>query len=322
MKAILIHETGGAEQLRYEEAPVPEPGPDEVRVQVSAAGLNFIDVYHRMGLYPQALPFSPGLEFAGTVAAVGAEVSNFAVGDRVATAAGRGGYAEYAIAAAARLVHVPAGVELDQAAALMLQGMTAHYLAHSTFPLKPGDTALVHAAAGGVGLLLVQIAKKLGARVFGTVGSEEKAALARGAGADEVIFYRHENFTARVRELTGGRGVDVVYDSVGQSTFEGSLDALRPRGYMVLYGQSSGPVQPLNPQILNSKGSLFLTRPTLANYTATPAELAQRAGDLFGWLQDGSLRLRVDCRYPLAAAADAHRALEGRATAGKVLLVP
>jgi NADPH2:quinone reductase len=268
------------------------------------------------------LPFTPGLEFAGTIDALGPGVSGWQVGDRVATASGIGGYAQFALAPADKLVRVPEGVTFDQAAALMLQGMTAHYLAHSTFPLKAGDTCLIHAAAGGVGLLLVQIAKRAGARVFGTVSTAEKAALAEAAGADVVIRYTEENFVERVRELTNLRGVDVVYDSVGASTWEGSLDCLRPRGMMVTFGNASGPVQPISPLLLSAKGSIFLTRPTLAHYIATPEDLAWRAGDLFNWVAAGELDVRIDRRFPLAEAADAHRALEGRQTAGKVLLIP
>lgn len=308
--------------MRFEDVPLPEPAAGQVRVQVAACGLNYIDTYHRTGLYPLPLPFIPGLELAGTIEALGPDVSGWNVGDRVATASGIGGYAQFALVPADKLVRVPDGVELDLAAAIMLQGMTAHYLAYSTFPLKAGDTCLIHAAAGGVGLLLVQIAKRLGARVFGTVSTAEKAALASAAGADTVIRYTEENFVERVRELTDMRGVDVVYDSVGASTWEGSLNCLRPRGMMVTFGNASGPVQPISPLLLSAKGSIFLTRPTLAQYIATPEELAWRAGDLFNWVAQGALDVRVDQRYPLAEAADAHRALEGRATAGKVLLVP
>jgi NADPH2:quinone reductase len=322
MQAVRVHETGGPEQLRFEDVPLPEPAAGQVRVQVAACGLNYIDTYHRTGLYPLPLPFIPGLELAGTIEALGPDVSGWNVGDRVATASGIGGYAQFALVPADKLVRVPDGVELDLAAAIMLQGMTAHYLAYSTFPLKAGDTCLIHAAAGGVGLLLVQIAKRLGARVFGTVSTAEKAALASAAGADTVIRYTEENFVERVRELTDMRGVDVVYDSVGASTWEGSLNCLRPRGMMVTFGNASGPVQPISPLLLSAKGSIFLTRPTLAQYIATPEELAWRAGDLFNWVAQGALDVRVDQRYPLAEAADAHRALEGRATAGKVLLVP
>lgn len=322
MQAVRVHETGGPEQLRFEDAPLPEPGQGQVRVKVTACGLNYIDTYHRTGLYPLPLPFTPGLEFAGTIDALGPGVSGWQFGDRVATASGIGGYAQFALAPADKLVRVPEGVTFDQAAALMLQGMTAHYLAHSTFPLKAGDTCLIHAAAGGVGLLLVQIAKRAGARVFGTVSTAEKAALAEAAGADVVIRYTEENFVERVHELTNLRGVDVVYDSVGASTWEGSLDCLRPRGMMVTFGNASGPVQPISPLLLSAKGSIFLTRPTLAHYIASPEDLAWRAGDLFNWVAAGELDVRIDRRFPLAEAADAHRALEGRQTAGKVLLIP
>jgi NADPH2:quinone reductase len=321
MKAIRVHETGGPEQLRYEDVPVPEPGAEQVLVKVAAAGLNFIDVYHRSGLYPMTPPFTPGSEIAGTVEALGAEVSGFAVGDRVASVRAIGGYAEYALVPAAMLVKVPEGIELQQAAAAMLQGMTAHYLLYSTYPLKAGETTLIHAAAGGVGLLLVQMAKHIGARVIGTVGNAEKATLAREAGADEVIIYTEEDFAAAVKRITAD-GVDVVYDSVGQSTFEGSLNCLRSRGYMVLFGQASGPVPPFNLQVLNARGSLFITRPSLFHYVAERPELDQRAGDVFNWIGAGRLNLRIDRSFPLADAAEAHRALEGRQTAGKVLIIP
>lgn len=322
MRAIRVHETGGPEMLRYDEVPTPEPAPDQVRVKVAAVGLNYIDTYHRSGLYKLPLPFIPGGEFAGTVDAVGANVQGWAVGDRVATASGSGGYAEYALAPAAKLVRVPEGVDLQLAAAVLLQGFTAHYLVTSTYPLKAGESCLVHAAAGGVGLLLVQMAKRIGAAVYGTVSTAEKAALAREAGADEAILYTEESFAQRVRELTGGRGVDVVYDSVGASTYEGSLDSLRPRGYFVTFGNASGPVPPIAPLVLSSKGSLFMTRPTLAHYIATAEELAWRASDLFSWIADGSLKVRVDRSYPLERAADAHTAIESRGTAGKVLIIP
>lgn len=322
MRAIQIHATGGPEVLQLVDITPPEPGPGQVRVHVTAIGLNFIDTYHRTGLYKLPLPFTPGMEFAGTIDALGAGVTGWAVGDRVATASGAGGYAEYALAPAERLVAVPAEVALNQAAAVMLQGMTAHYLVTSTYPLKPGETCLVHAAAGGVGLLLVQMAKAIGARVIGTVSTEAKAALARGAGADEIIFYTSEPFPQRVRELTDGRGVDVVYDSVGATTWEGSLDSLRPRGMMVTFGNASGPVPPVSPLVLSSKGSLFLTRPTLANYIATSEELAWRTGDIFAWIGSGNLNVRIDRSYALADAAAAHRALEGRETTGKVLILP
>jgi NADPH:quinone reductase len=322
MKAIRVHETGGPEQLRYEDVPVPEPGAEQVRVKVAAIGLNFIDVYHRSGLYPMTPPFTPGSEIAGTVEAIGTEVSGFAVGERVASVRAIGAYAEYALVPAAMLVKVPAGIELQPAAAAMLQGMTAHYLLYSTYPLKAGETTLIHAAAGGVGLLLVQLAKQIGARVIGTVGNAEKAALARKAGADEVIIYTEEDFVAAVKRITAERGVDVVYDSVGQSTFEGSLNCLRPRGYLVLFGQASGPVPPFNLQVLNAKGSLFVTRPSLFHYVAERAELDQRAGDIFNRIGAGTLKLHIDRSFPLAEAAAAHRALEGRQTTGKVLIIP
>ncbi len=321
MKAIRIHQFGGAEVLSYDDLPLPEPGPGAVRVKLAAAGVNFIDIYHRKGLYPGQLPLTLGQEGAGTVDAVGPEVADLKPGDRVAYASVQGADAEFAIVPAARLVAIPEGVSFEQAAAVMLQGMTAHYLAISTFPLKAGDTALVQAAAGGVGHLLTQIARRCGARVIGTA-SAAKVDLARSAGADEVIPYDQTDFAAETKRLTGGRGVDVVYDSVGKTTFDASLACLRPRGYMVLYGQSSGPVPPLDPQVLNAKGSLFLTRPTLGHYIATREELLWRAGDLFGWIAAGELEVRIDTTFPLAQAADAHRYLEGRKTRGKVLLIP
>jgi NADPH2:quinone reductase len=321
MKAVRIHEFGGPEVLSYDELPAPEPGPGEARVKLAASGVNFIDIYHRKGLYPGKLPLTLGQEGAGVVDAVGQGVTDLKPGDHVAYASVQGSYAEHAIVPAARLVPVPAGVGLDVAAAVMLQGMTAHYLAASTFPLKLGDTALVHAAAGGVGQLLVQIAKRRGARVIGTA-SAAKLDLARAAGADEVIGYNEEDFEAAVKQLTGGKGVDVVYDSVGKTTFDKSLNCLRPRGYLVLYGQSSGPVPPLDPQVLNGKGSLFLTRPTLGHYVITREELLGRANDLFGWIAAGELKVTIDTTFPLAQAADAHRYLEGRQTKGKVLLIP
>ena len=322
MKAIRIHEYGGPEQLRYEEVPTPRPGIGEALVKVEAIGLNYIDVYHRTGLYPGALPFTPGLEAAGVAEAVGEGVKEVKVGDRVAYSGVPGSYAEYVAAPERQLVGLPEGVDARTGAAVMLQGMTAHYLTHATFVLKRGDTALVHAAAGGVGLLLIQMAKRCGARVFGTVSTGEKAQLARGAGADEVILYTQQDFEAEVRRLTDGRGVNVVYDSVGQTTFEKSLNCLAPRGYLVLFGQSSGPVPPIDPLALSRKGSLFVTRPTLVNYTATREELLQRAGDVLGGIASGRLKLRIDRQFPLAQAAEAHRALEGRQTTGKVLLIP
>ncbi len=322
MQAIRIHELGSAEKMRLEDISVPMPGPGEVRFHVEAAGLNFIDTYKRSGLYPMPLPFIVGQEAAGVITAVGAGVTEFHVGDRVATVSANGAYAQEAIAPAAQLVRVPAGVTSANAAAVLLQGMTAHYLACDTWALKPGDTALIHAAAGGTGLLLTQIAKKRGARVLATVGSDHKVALAREAGADAVCVYSRENFTDAARAFTADRGVDVVYDGVGKATFEGSLNSLRPRGMMVSFGNASGAVPEFKPLLLSQKGSLYLTRPNLAHYTQTPAELRQRAADLFAWIADGSLRVRIGATFPLAQAVDAHRALEGRATTGKVLIVP
>jgi NADPH2:quinone reductase len=321
MKAVRIHAPGGLEALSLDDIPVPEPGAGEARVKIVASGVNFIDIYHRKGLYKLKLPLTLGQEGAGTVEAVGPGVTEVQVGDRVVYASVQGSHAEQAIVPAARLVQIPQNVSFEQAAAAMLQGLTAHYLATSTFPLKAGDTALIHAAAGGAGHLLVQIAKLRGARVIGTA-STSKVELARSAGADEVIDYTKADFEAAVRSLTGGRGVDVVYDSVGVTTFDKSLNCLRPRGYMVLYGQSSGPVPPLDPQILNAKGSLFLTRPTLGHYIATREELAARASDLFGWIGAGQVEVRIDTTFPLAEAAEAQRYLEDRKTKGKVLLIP
>ena len=322
MKAIRVHAHGGPEVLQYEEVPQPAPGRGEALVRIAAAGVNYIDTYHRRGLYQVPLPFTPGVEAAGVVEAVGPEVSEVQVGDRVAYTGPLGAYAEYAVVPASRLVKLPEAIDFPTAAAVLLQGMTAHYLTHSTYPLKPGDTALVHAAAGGVGLLLVQVAKMRGARVIGTVSTEEKAALAKEAGADEVILYTKQDFEAEVKRLTDGRGVEVVYESVGKDTFDKSLNCLAPRGYLVLFGQSSGPVPPFDPQILNQKGSLFLTRPTLQHYVATREELLQRAGDVFGWVASGRLKVRVDSTFKLEEAAEAHRRLEGRQSAGKILLVP
>jgi NADPH2:quinone reductase len=323
VKAIRVHECGGPDAMRYEDVETPSPGAGEALVRVAAAGVNFIDVQHRTGRYkPPAFPFTLGSEAAGTVAAVGPDVDDVGVGDRVAYAMIPGAYAELAVVPARRLVPVPAGVSLDAAAAVMLQGMTAHYLTHSTFRLESGDTALVHAAAGGVGQLITQVARLRGATVYGTAGSEEKAALAREAGATAVIDYSRQDFEAEVRHLTSGRGVDVVYDSVGKDTFDKSLNCLRPRGYLALFGFSSGPVAPFDPAVLGAKGSLFLTRPGLNQYIATREELLGRARDLFGWLASGDLHVRVDRVLPLAEAATAHRELEARRTAGKVLLKP
>jgi NADPH2:quinone reductase len=322
MRAIRVHDVGDADVLRLEEVPDPRPGPGEALVRVETIGVNFIEVYQRKGLYPLARPFTPGREAAGTVVAVGDGVTSPRVGDRVATEGLRGSYAELAVAPADRLVALPDGIDTRTGAAVMLQGMTGHYLATSTYPLSPGDTCLVHAAAGGVGLLLCQIAARRGARVIGTVSTPEKDALARAAGAHEIIHYTRQDFVAEVRRLTGGRGVRVVFDSVGQATFEGSLDCLAPRGMLVLFGQASGPVPPFDPQRLNHKGSLFLTRPNLAHYVATREELVARSSDLLAWIADGSLRVHIDRSYALADAAAAHRALEARETTGKVLLVP
>lgn len=322
MKAIMVHEFGGPEVMRYEEVATPEPGAGEVRVRVEAIGVNYIDTYHRGGLYKNPLPLALGQEGAGRITTVGDGVADFAVGDHVAWKDQFGSYGEEVAIPTAKLVRVPDGVGSEDAAATMLQGMTAHYLTHSTYPLKAGDTCLVHAAAGGVGLLLCQMAKLRGARVLATVSTAEKAELARGAGADEVINYREEDFAARVKELSGGKGIEVVYDGVGKDTFEGSLSVLRPRGMMVLFGQSSGPVPPFDPQILNARGSLFLTRPSLGFYTLDREELMWRADDLFGWIRDGKLRLRIGGTYPLAEAAQAHRDLAGRGTTGKLLLIP
>jgi NADPH2:quinone reductase len=322
MKAIRVHEIGGPEVLRYEDAPVPQPGPGEARVKIEAAGLNYIDTYFRAGLYAAPPPFTPGSEAAGVVDAVGPGVTLVKPGDRVAYCLVLGTYAEYAVVPATMLVPVPAGLGSDLAAASILQGMTAHYLTISTYPLKQGDVALVHAAGGATGQLLVQLAKRAGATVIGTAGSDEKAALARQAGADAMILYETEDFEVEVKQLTDGRGVDVVYDSVGKTTFAKSLSCLRPRGLMALFGQSSGPVPPVDLQILNQKGSLFVTRPTLGHYVATRSELVSRAGDVFMWVLSGELTVRIDRVLPLREAAEAHRQLQNRQTAGKVLLLP
>jgi len=322
MKAILVEQPGGPEQLRLVEVPTPQPGPGEARVKIAAAGVNFIDIYHRTGLYKVDPPITLGMEGAGVVDAVGEGVSDLAPGDRVAYTMVRGSYAEYAVVPAWMLVKLPHGLDFNSAAALMLQGMTAHYLTHSTFPLKPGDACLIHAAAGGVGLLLVQMAKMRGARVFGTVSTEAKAAMARQAGADEVIIYTKDDFLERVRAATGGRGVDVVYDSVGAATWEKSLDCLRPRGMMVSFGNASGAVPAFQPLLLSQKGSIFLTRPTLMHYCATREELLWRAGDVLGWVQSGRIKVHIERVYRLCEAAEAHRALESRASTGKLLLSP
>jgi NADPH2:quinone reductase len=322
MKAIQVKQTGGPEVIETVELPLPQPKPNEALVKLAAAGVNFIDVYHREGRYKVPLPFVPGQEGAGVVTAVGAEVRSMKTGDHVAWAALLGAYAEYDAVPADRLVPIPAGVTDQQAAAAMLQGMTAHYLCHDTYALKRGDTALVHAAAGGVGLLLTQMAHNIGARVIATVSTEEKSKLARAAGADEIIFYTQSDFEAETKRLTGGKGVDVVYDSVGKTTFEKGLNILRPRGMMVLFGGTSGPVPPLDLIVLSQKGSLFVTRPTLGHYTITRDELMSRAGAVFGMIAAGKLKLRIEHIYPLAQAQQAHRDLEGRKTTGKLLLIP
>ena len=322
MKAVRVHAPGGPEALKFEDVPEPAPKAGEAVVKIDAAGLNYIDVYQRSGLYKLDMPLTLGLEAGGTVTAVAPDVKEVKVGDKVAYTGVPGAYAQYAAVPAARLVVLPQGVSTRQGAAAMLQGMTAHYLACSTYPLKQGDTCLVHAAAGGVGLLLCQIARMRGARVIGTVSTEEKAKLAREAGAHEVILYTKQDFEAEVKRVTGGKGLQVVYDSVGKTTFEKGFNVLAPRGMMVLYGQSSGPVPPFDAGILGAKGSLFLTRPSLFAYTATREELLQRAGDVLGWIRDGKLKLRMEFEFPLKDVAEAHRALEGRKTTGKVLLIP
>ena len=322
MKAIRVHSNGGPDVLNYEDIPDPTPGAGQALVRVEAAGVNFIDVYQRMGVYKIPMPYTLGQEAGGTVSAVGDGVTAVKPGDRVAWTSILGSYAEQAVVPADRLVPLPPGMTTKQGAAIMLQGMTAHYLSHSTYPLKPGDTCIVHAGAGGVGLLLTQIAKLRGARVLTTVSTEEKAALSRAAGADEVVLYTKDDFEAAAKKMTGGAGVQVVYDSVGKTTFDTSLHSLAPRGMLVLFGQSSGLVPPIDPGILAKNGSLFLTRPTLVNYIASVEELRQRAKDVFGWIAAGTLKLRLEHDFPLKDAAAAHTALEGRKTTGKVLLIP
>jgi NADPH2:quinone reductase len=325
MRAIQIDHTGGPDVLELRDVPTPTPAAGQALVRIEASGVNFIDTYYREGRYPSPLPFIPGQEAAGTVEALGPEIPGqpnpFKVGDRVAWCSVPGTYAEYALAPTARLVRVPDGVTSQQAAASLLQGMTAHYLAFSLYPIQSADPVLIHAGAGGVGLLLIQIAKRLGARVLTTVSTDEKAALAREAGADDVILYTREDFPTRVRELTGGNGLPVVYDSVGKTTFEGSLSCLRPRGLLALFGGSSGAVPPFDLIKLATMGSLYVTRPVLKDYSATRKELDWRSGDIFGWIADGSLKLRLEHTYPLAEAAQAHRDLEGRKTTGKILLL-
>ena len=320
MKRIIVEATGGPEQMLLVEVAKPSPGPREALVAIAYTGVNFLDVYLRTGLYKSDSPIVLGSEASGTVESVGRDVTEVAPGDRVAYAMVRGSYAEYALVPADQLVKIPAEVDLATAAAVMLQGMTAHYLTHSTYPLKAGDSSLVHAAAGGTGGLIVQMAKHLGARVFGTVSTDEKARQVRGLGADEAIDYSTQDFAVEVKRLTNGRGVDVVYDSVGKTTFDKSLSVLRPRGTMALFGQSSGSVPPIDPAILNARGSLFLTRPSLAHHVLDRKELLWRAGDVFGYIASGAVRVRISGTYPLAEAASAHEELEGRRTTGKLLL--
>lgn len=322
MKAIQVKQVGGPEAMEVVELPVPQPKANEAVVKLSASGVNFIDVYVREGRYKAPLPVTPGQEGAGVVTAVGADAKSVKIGDRVAWTSVQGSYTEYAAVLADRLVPIPQGVSDQQAAGAMLQGMTAHYVSHDTYPLKKGETALIHAAAGGVGLLLVQMAHNIGARVIATVSTEEKAKLARGAGADEVILYTQADFEGETKRLTGGKGVDVVYDSVGKTTFEKGLNILRPRGMMVLFGGSSGAVPPFDLIVLSQKGSLYVTRPTLINYIATREELVARSGAVFGMMAEGKLKLRIEYTYPLAEAQRAHRDLEGRKTTGKLLLIP
>ena len=322
MKAIRVHSTGGPEVLTLEELPDPVAGPAELLVKVEAIGVNFLEIYFRQGLYPSPLPFIPGTEVAGVVVGLGAEVKGFRVGDRMVTVSAKGAYATMTVVPADKAVKIPDGVATKVAAAVWLQGLTAHYLTHSTFDLEPGHSCIVHAAAGGVGLLLCQMAKAKGAFVIGTASTPEKRELAKRAGADEVIDYTTQDFSVEARRLTGGAGVDVVYDSVGASTFQRSLQSIRPRGMLVLFGQSSGPVHPIDPQLLNRNGSLFLTRPTLTHYVATRAELEQRAGDLLGWIASGKLDVRIGAEFALADAAKAHLALASRGTTGKTLIIP
>lgn len=322
MKAIQVTQYGGPEVLRYADVAKPEPGPSEALVKIDATGVNFIDIYFRTGLYKADPPFILGQEGAGVVEAVGSEVTTLKAGDKVAYTGIRGSYADYHAVAADRLVKIPAGVDTKLAAAVMLQGMTVHYLTHSTYALKPGDTCLIHAAAGGVGLLFTQIAKMLGATVIGTCSTEEKAANVREAGADHVILYSKEDFTTKVKELTDGKGADVVYDSVGQSTWEGSMNCLKPRGMLVCFGNASGPVPPIDPLRLSAGGSLFLTRPTLNHYVATRKELEWRATDLLTWVSQGKVKVRIGQEYPLAEAGQAQTDLASRKTSGKLILIP
>ena len=322
MLAIQVLETGGPEVLTAVEQPIPEPKPNEAIVEIKAAGVNFIDVYFREGRYSTLLPFVNGQEGAGVVTALGSDVKDINIGDRVAYTGSLGSYAQYAAVPANRLIRMPEQLDFDNAAAAMLQGMTAHYLTHSAYKLQKGDAALVHAAAGGVGLLLVQMAKRLGARVIATAGTQQKAELAREAGADETIVYSESDFETETKKLTDGKGVNVIYDGVGKETFEKDLNVLKPRGYLVLFGGSSGAVPPFDLIKLSQKGSLYITRPTLAHYTATREELEWRAGDVLGWVMNGELKLRIHKKYPLKEVAGAHRDLEGRKTTGKLLLIP
>jgi NADPH:quinone reductase len=322
MKAVQVSQTGGPEALEYKDVADPKPQANEALIEVKAIGLNFIDVYFREGRYPAKLPFVDGQEAAGIVREVGSDVKAVKPGDRVAYTGVLGAYAEKTVVAAERLVKLPEHVDFETAASLMLQGMTAHYLTHSTYPLKNGETCLVHAAAGGVGLLLVQMARMLGAHVIGTAGSQDKAKLAKDAGADEVILYQEQDFVQETKRMTGGKGVHVVYDGVGKTTFEPGLDVLRPRGYMVLFGGASGAVAPFDLIKLSQKGSLFITRPTLTNYISDPAELQQRAADVLGWAASGKLKVRIGQKYALKDAPQAHRDLEGRKTTGKTILIP
>jgi NADPH:quinone reductase len=322
MKAIRVQSPGGPDVLKYEEVSDLKPGPGQVLIKLHAIGVNFIDVYHRTGLYKLPLPFTPGMEGSGVVESVGTDVTEVQLGDRVAYAMTVGAYAELAVVPSRQLVKIPATMDFSSAAAVMLQGMTAHYLTHSTYAIQPGDTILVHAAAGGAGLLIAQMAKRCGARVIGTVSTEEKARLARSAGVDEVILYTQADFEAEVKRLTEGKGLPVVYDSVGKTTYEKSLNCLRPRGMMVLFGQSSGAVPPIDPGILAAKGSLYLTRPSLGHYSATREELVSRADDVIGWVSKGELKLRIEKTFALSDAAEAHRELESRRTTGKLLIIP
>lgn len=322
MNSIRVHKTGGPDVLRIEELPDPAPGPGELVVNIEAIGVNFIEVYQREGVYKLDRPFTPGSEAAGTVRALGSGVTEFKVGDRVVSQSMRGSYASRAVVAADRAVKIPDGVSAKLAAAVFLQGLTAHYLSTSTYPLQPGEHCLVHAAAGGVGLLLCQVAKMRGAVVIGTASTAEKLELAREAGAAETINYTTRDFVSEVKRITNDAGVSVVYDSVGRTTFEGSLNSLRRRGMLALFGQSSGPVPPFDPQVLNRKGSLFLTRPTLNDYVATRQELVDRSSEVLGWVKDGTLKVRIGAEFPLVRAADAHRALTSRKTTGKVILIP